>query len=104
MHGGTICGVLFFFEAGFFVLAVAAIALGEVGGRGPALVVWAAITAASLAGRPLAQRRLARRPAADRVEDHWRRALGDSWRHLNVLLILGLLVLGAWWWIGSLVR
>ena len=94
--------MLFFFEAGFFVLAIAAIALAELWGRAQALAIWAAITLISLGAAPLVGARLARQPAVDRTEAHWRRTLADSWRHLNKLLLLGLAALGGWWWIGTL--
>jgi hypothetical protein len=31
----------------------------------------------------------------------WRGAVTDSWRHFNLLLLLGLLGLGGWWWLGQ---
>ncbi len=93
--------MLFFFEIGFFTLAIVAIALAELWGRGQALALWSTVTAASLAASPIVRARLARRPAADRAEEQWRRTVADSWRHLNKLLILGLLPLVGWWWIGT---
>ena len=92
--------MLFFFEAGFFALALAALALAEFWGRGQALVLWAVLTVLSLLGGPFLRARLARQPPADRTEAQWRRALADSWRHFDKLLLLGLAVLLAWWWLG----
>jgi hypothetical protein len=92
--------VLFFFEAGFFALALAALALAEFWGRGQALVLWAVLTVLSLLGGPLVRARLARTPPADRAEAQWRRALIDSWRHFDKLLLVGLAILAAWWWVG----
>jgi hypothetical protein len=94
--------MLFFFEVGFFALAILAIALAEVWGRAQALALWAGITLFSLASAPLVTRRLARRAAVDRIEAQWRRTVGDSWRHLNKLLLLGLAALAGWWWLGTL--
>ena len=94
--------MLFFFEVGFFALAIAAIALAELWGRAQALAVWAGITVLSLGAAAVAAGRLARRPPADRIEAQWRRTVADSWRHLNKLLLVGLAALGGWWWIGTL--
>jgi ABC-type protease/lipase transport system fused ATPase/permease subunit len=98
----TIAVVLFFFEVAFFALAIVAIALAELWGRGQALAVWAVVTAGSLIAAPIARARLARRPPTDRTEEHWRRTLADSWRHLNKLLLVGLAALAGWWWLGTL--
>jgi hypothetical protein len=93
--------MLFFFEAGFFALAIGAIAVAEFWGKQQALILWLAATALSLlAGSPV-QRLLARGPPADRREAQWRRALADSWRHLNKLLLLGTFALAAWWWLDT---
>ena len=94
--------VLFFFEAGFFVLAITAIVIGEAAGRELALGLWAGVTALSLAWRPVFLRRLESEPPADRREAQWRRAVSDSWRHLNKLLVIGLAPLAAWWWLARL--
>jgi hypothetical protein len=96
--------MLFFFEAAFFVLAIAALALGEFWGRSQALILWAALTVTAVIARPLARRRLSRAPPADRAEAQWRRALVDSWWHLNKLLLLGLAALTVWWWLGTNLR
>ncbi len=93
---------MFFFEIGFFALAIAAIALAEWWGRGQVLALWGTIFVVSLVVSPAVRMRVARRPAADRTEEQWRRALADSWRHLNRLLLVGLLALAGWWWIGTL--
>jgi hypothetical protein len=93
--------VLFFFEAGFFALAIVAVAVAELWGKQQALLLWLAATALSLLAGPFIQVRLARSPPADRTEAQWRRALADSWRHLNKLLLLGMLALAGWWWLDT---
>jgi hypothetical protein len=93
--------MLFFFEAGFFVLAVAALIIAESWGRAQTVLLWLVLTVVSLAARPLARAYLARQPATDRREMQWRGAVTDSWRHFNLLLLLGLLGLGGWWWLGQ---
>ena len=93
--------MLFFFEAAFFVLAITAIALGEWLGRGQALGVWAAVTVLSVVANPLVRARAWRGPAVDRREEQWRRTVGDSWRHFNMLLLFGLVALGGWWWLAT---
>ena len=90
-------GTFLHFEAGFFVLAIVGIALAEIWGRGPAAVLWGVVTVVSLAARPLVVGRLGRTPPADRSEAQWRRAVDDSWRHFNKLMLLGLAALGGWW-------
>jgi hypothetical protein len=94
--------VLFFFEIGFFALALGALALAEWWGRGPTLALWAVLTALAWLARPLVQAWLARRPAADQTEARWRSALAVNWRRFNVLLLLGLVGLTLWWWLSSL--
>jgi hypothetical protein len=94
--------VLFFFEVGFFVLALGALALAEWWGRGPALALWVVVTAGSWLASPLARRRRERQPAADRTETRWRQAVATNWRRFNLLLLLGLAGLTAWWWLGTL--
>src|SRR5947208_15444157 len=94
-------GLLFFFEAGFFLLAVVALALAEIWSRSLALWLWAAVTAISFAVCPLVNARLARTPAGDRTEVRWRQTVADSWQHLNKLLLIGLAALAGWWWLGQ---
>lgn len=97
---GILPGVLFFFEAGFFILAIAALALAELWGRGQALGLWAALTALSLLAGPILRARLQGAGPTDAAEARWRGALEDSWWHLNKLLVLGLVALAGWWWLG----
>jgi hypothetical protein len=52
--------MLFFFELGLFLLVMATLALGEFVGRGAALALWGAATAASVGGYLLALRPLGR--------------------------------------------
>jgi hypothetical protein len=94
--------MLFFFEAGFFLLAVATVAIVEFAGRGTALALWLAVTGISLLASPLVGRQLARNPAADAAGTKWRQLLADSWRHLNRLLLIGTVAVAGWWWLGTL--
>jgi hypothetical protein len=94
--------MLFFFEAAFFILALVAVVLSEAWGRAPTTLLWLALTVVSLLARPLLQARLGRRPASDHRDARWRGAVFDSWRHFNLLLLLALAGLGAWWWLGQL--
>lgn len=92
--------MLFFFEAAFLVLALAALAVGELWGRGPALIGWAVVTALAWLAAPLVRARLADQPAEDELEVRWRRMLADNWRHFNLLLLFGLAALALWWWLS----
>ena len=94
--------MLFFFEAGFFVLAIATVALVEFVGRGTALALWLTVTAISLLASPLVRRQLARNPAADAADTKWRQLLAANWRHLNKLLLIGAVAVAGWWWLGML--
>ena len=94
--------MLFFFEAGFFVLAITALALVEFVGRGAALALWLTVTATSLLASPLIRHRLTRNPPADAAAVKWRQLLADSWRHLNKLLLIGSIAVAGWWWLGTL--
>ena len=93
---------MFFFEAGFFVLAVATVALVEFVGRGTALTLWLTLTTVSLLASPVVRRRLARTPPADAADTRWRQLLADSWHHLNKLLLIGSIAVAGWWWLGTL--
>ena len=94
--------MLFFFEAGFFLLAVATLAVVEFVGRGTALTLWLTVTTVSLLASPLVRHRLARTPSTDAVDTRWRQLLADSWRHLNKLLLIGSIAVAGWWWLGTL--
>lgn len=94
--------MLFFFEAGFFILALLTLVLAERWGRLQALVLWSAITLLSFSASLFIRARLASRPPADETEIRWSRTLADSWRHFNKLLLLGLTALAGWWWLGTL--
>jgi hypothetical protein len=94
--------MLFFFEAGFFLLAVATVAIVEFAGRGTALALWLAVTGISLLASPLVRGRLAHKPPADAADTKWRQLLADSWRHLNRLLLIGTVAVAGWWWLGTL--
>jgi hypothetical protein len=93
--------MLFLFEAGFFVLALAAFALAEFWGKFQALAVWSGLTLASLVVDHATRARLTRTPPADQTEARWQRDLIDGWRHLNRLLLLGLAGLAGWWWLSG---
>ena len=104
--------MLFFFELVLFVLAMVTLALGEFVGRGLALGLWLAATAASLVGYALASRALATRspPAAREggavegpgpaggatLDARWAATLLYNWRRTNALLVLGALAGGVW--------
>jgi hypothetical protein len=94
--------VLFFFEAGLFLLFILAIGLAEFVGRGPALALWVLATALSLVGQRVVPARLARVEADDQLDQRWRRDFSDGWRHTNKVLLIGLLFFGGWWWIDTL--
>ena len=101
--------MVFFVELLFFVIALATLALVETYGVSPALAFVLALLAVSLLGRrqygrarPAAvaaggapAERDAREAAAFRVE------LLRSWKHLNRMLALGCLILGAWLALGG---
>lgn len=93
---------MFFFEVGFFGLAVTTVALVEFVGPGAALALWLTVTASSLIASPLVRRRLSRNPPADAADTKWRQLLADSWRHLNKLLLIGSIAVVGWWWLGTL--
>jgi hypothetical protein len=93
--------MLFFFEAGFFGLAVATIALAELVGRTQALTLWAAVTTISLLANPLVQRRLARHPPTDPADAKYRQLLAESWRHFNRLLLAGLVLAIGYWLLAA---
>ena len=115
--------MLFFFELFLFVLVILTLALGEFVGRGLALGLWIVVTAFGLGGYLLARpslRRLAgakpratgpsaaEPPAAepgvspaDPLDEKWALTLLYNWRRTNVLLLLGVVVVGAWYWIGQ---
>ena len=107
--------MLFFFELGLFFLAMLTLGLGEVAGRGAALGLWLACTAASLLGYVAARRGLARMlhsPTAGsedadarraELDARWARTLLYTWRRTNALLLLGLAVVGGWYWLGNTV-
>ena len=44
------------------------------------------------------------KPSRRRGGNEWRQLLADSWRHLNRLLLIGLIAVAGWWWLGTLAR
>lgn len=115
--------MLFFFELFLFVLVLLTLALGEFVSRGLALGLWLVMTAFALVGYLLARQALrgrldgeasaSARPtpestaparpepgAADPLDEKWARTLLYNWRRTNVLLILGVAAVGAWYWLG----
>jgi hypothetical protein len=122
--------MLFFFELFLFVLVMLTLALGEFVSRGLALGLWVVMTAFASIGYLLARQSLraladaesspdapaeptgphgaATVPAdasdADApspLDEKWARTLLYNWRRTNVLLLLGVVVVGAWYWLGQ---
>jgi hypothetical protein len=89
--------LLFFFELGLFVLILLTLALGEFVSRALALGVWLACTVASLVGYFVARRSLVGSAARDSVDEKWARTLLYTWRRTNVLLLVGALLVAAWY-------
>ena len=119
--------MLFFFELFLFVLVMLTLALGEFVSRGLALGLWVVLTAFALIGYLLARPALrslagvdAPRSApsppaaptpestspepdaapANPLDEKWARALLYNWRRTNVLLLVGVVVVGVWYWVG----
>ncbi len=119
--------MLFFFELFLFVLVMLTLALGEFVSRGLALGLWVVMTAFALIGYLLARPSLrglagvdapvpeppapelslpestAPEQAADSanpLDEKWARTLLYNWRRTNVLLLVGVVVVGAWYWLG----
>ena len=98
--------MLFFFELFLFVLVMLTLALGEFVSRWLALVLWLVVTAFALIGYALARQSLRATLAADSTEPgsmdaRWARTLLYNWRRSNVLLVVGALVVGAWYWLAE---
>lgn len=121
--------MLFFFELFLFILVLLTLALGEFVSRGLALTLWLVVTAFALAGYPLARASLrdltsghpastgeSQRaeprlegsvppegsvPAPTPIDERWARTLLYNWRRSNVLLVLGAMAVGAWYWLGT---
>lgn len=95
----------FFFEFQIFVMLMLTIILGEVSGRGIALVVWSVLTALSMIGEVVARRRwghLISEPqegVVDEVQIRWTRTLFYSWRRSNLILTAGTIGFVAWYFI-----
>ena len=101
---------MFFFELGLFLLAMLTLGLGEFVSRGLALAVWLTCAVASLLGYVGARRSLA--PMLGRADDtlrearqveldaKWAATLLYTWRRMNALLLVGVVVVGGWYWVG----
>jgi hypothetical protein len=95
--------MLFFFELFLFVLVMLTLALGEFVSRGLALGLWVVMTVLSLVGYLLARPALRARTggaASDPLDEKWALTLLYNWRRTNVLLLLGVVVVGLWYWLG----
>ena len=108
--------MLFFFELFLFVLVMLTLALGEFVSRGLALGLWVVMTAFALVGYLLARQSLRSLadaeasseppppdPDADAptpLDEKWARTLLYNWRRTNVLLVVGVVVVGVWYWLG----
>lgn len=96
--------MLFFFELSLFVLLVITIALAEFVGRGQAFGMWVGFTLLSVAGELTLRRRwatLARQNTdsePEAVDTRWTRTLLYTWRRTNLLLLIGTLFFGLWYW------
>ncbi|HZO33248.1 MAG TPA: hypothetical protein VFH48_45470 [Chloroflexota bacterium] len=97
--------MLFFFELFLFVLVMLTLALGEFVSRWLALVLWLVVTVFSLIGYVLARQSLSglaagapERPEATPLDEKWALTLRYNWRRSNVLLVLGTLAVGGWYW------
>ena len=108
--------MLFFFELGLFLLIMVTLALGEFFSRGAALTIWLAATIASLVGYLLARRPLVRLAASGSdaavasapstpadpsaaLDRRWARTMLHYWGRTNLLLLLGVAVVGGWYWL-----
>ena len=92
--------MLFFFELGLVLLIMLTVALGEFVGRGLALGLWLACTAGSLIGYAVVGRSLSGGEASSGLDAKWGRTLLYTWRRTNILLLIGALVVGAWYWLA----
>lgn len=92
--------MLFFFELFLFVLVMLTLALGEFVSRWLALVLWLVATAFTLVGYAVARRSLAN-IAAGSPDERWALTLLYNWRRSNVLLLVGAVVVGAWYWLAG---
>ena len=100
--------MLFFFELFLFVLVLLTLALGEFVGRWLALILWLVVTAFTLVGyvvartalRPLLEGRTmlpAGNDGPSPLDEKWARTLLYNWRRSNVLLLLGVVAVAAWY-------
>jgi len=92
--------MLFFFELFLFVLVMLTLALGEFVSRWLALVLWLVATAFTLLGYMLARMSLGN-VAAGSPDERWARTLLYNWRRSNVLLAIGAVIVGAWYWLAG---
>ena len=83
--------MLFFFEVALFLLIMLTVALVELASRDAALGLWLICTVASNAGYLLARGGLG--------DDKWARTLLHYWRGTNLLLLMGALLGGSWYWL-----
>ncbi len=96
--------MLFLFELSLLVLLILTIALAEFVGRGQALGTWLGFTLLSVAGEFTMRRRWAalvqqRLPQGPELEEaRWARTLLYTWRRTNLLLLIGALFFGLWFW------
>jgi hypothetical protein len=100
--------MLFFFELFLFVLVLLTLALGEFVSRWLALVLWLVVTVFSLIGYVLARQSLSGLAAPGPepspptpIDEKWALTLLYNWRRSNVLLVLGALAVGSWYWLAG---
>ena len=102
--------MVFFIELLFFVVALAVIVLGEIFGAHVALAVALVVLVISFVLRLRYARSVAALPGPAqtvgeagreaREEILFREELLRSWRHFNLLILLGSPFLLGWWWLS----
>jgi len=94
--------MLFFFELFLFVLIMLTLALGEFVSRGLALGLWLVVTGVSLIGYLVARGSRTRGGSGSpsSLDERWTQTLLYNWRRTNALLLLGMVAVGVWYWLG----
>jgi hypothetical protein len=96
----------FFFEFQIFAMLMLTIILGEVSGRGVALIVWSVLSTLSIIGEVIARRRWGhlvselQEGEVDEVQVRWTRTLFISWRRSNLIVTAGTIGFVGWYFIA----